>query len=217
MPVDTREDGNFRLHKVGPLGAFGNNAYIIADDYSKEAVLVDMPAQSEQSLAVIRDNDYRVKAVLLTHSHGDHWQDYQLVKSSLEAPVMAHEAERGVLGDRIDTTVEDGQEISVGPYFLKAIHTPGHTPGSTCFVVQRYLISGDTLFPGGPGRTNSPQDLRQTIESITSKLLQLPDETEVLPGHGDDGSIGDSKREYSVFAGKEHPADLHGDVTWEGS
>jgi hydroxyacylglutathione hydrolase len=215
--MKTREDGDLRLHKVGPLGAFANNAYVIADERSKEAILVDMPAQSEQALAVIRENGYRIKTVLLTHSHRDHWTDSSLVKSSIEAPVIAHEAERPVLGDVMDAAVEDGQEITVGPYVLHAIHTPGHTPGSTCYLVQRYLISGDTLFPGGPGRTNSPADLRQSIDSITSRLLTLPDETEVLPGHGDDGVIGDSKREYAVFAGKEHPPDLCGDVTWEGS
>ena len=71
--METREDGNLRLVKLGPLGPFANNAYVIADTASKEAVLVDMPAESEQALAVIRDEGYRVKAILATHSHGDHW------------------------------------------------------------------------------------------------------------------------------------------------
>ena len=81
-----------------------------------------------------------MKAILLTHSHGDHWADYDLVTSAIGAPVMAHEAERGVLGNRIHKPVEDGQEIAVGQFAMRAIHTPGHTPGSTCFTVGRYLL-----------------------------------------------------------------------------
>lgn len=214
--METREDGALRVVKVGPLGSFANNAYVIADDFSKEAVLVDMPSESAQALAVIRDNGFRVKTVLLTHSHPDHWMDYDLVKSSLDAPVMAHEAERGVLGHRIDAPVADGQEISVGPYLIHAIHTPGHTPGSTCFLVQRYLFSGDALFPGGPGRTRTPDDLRQSVDSVRSRLMTLDDNIEICPGHGDNGTIADSKREFAVFEKREKPEDLCGDVTWEG-
>ncbi|MCH7810062.1 MAG: MBL fold metallo-hydrolase, partial [Chloroflexi bacterium] len=81
----------------------------------------------------------------------------------------------------------------------------------------KFLFSGDTLFPGGPGRTNSPADLQQSIQSITSVLFALPDETEVLPGHGDGTTIGEAKKEYAVFADKEHPADLCGDVNWAQS
>jgi glyoxylase-like metal-dependent hydrolase (beta-lactamase superfamily II) len=215
--METRENGNLRLYKLGPLGAFANNAYVIADAASKEAVLVDMPSDSAQALAVIRDNGHRVKAILLTHSHADHWADYDLVRSSVDAPVMAHPEERGVLGDRIDAPLADGQEITIGPFVMQALHTPGHTPGSTCFLVQRYLISGDTLFPGGPGRTRTPADLQQTIDSITSRLHPMPEDTEVFPGHGDNTTIGSSKKEYEIFASRQHPADLCGDVTWEGS
>ena len=215
--MDEIKQGNFRLIKIGPLGPFDNNAYIVADEESKDAFLVDMPSGSEKSLHLISERGYDVKAILLTHSHGDHWADYSLVKNALEAPVMAHPDERGVLGDRIDAPLAHGQELEVGPFIVTALHTPGHTPGSTCFVTGKHLLSGDTLFPGGPGRSGSPEDLAQMIDSIESHLLELPDDTDVLPGHGDNGRIGDSKREYAVFAGKEHAAGLCGDVTWEGS
>jgi glyoxylase-like metal-dependent hydrolase (beta-lactamase superfamily II) len=102
---------------------------------------------------------------------------------------------------------------------VRVIHTPGHTPGSICLLVPSrdggdILISGDTLFPGGPGRSDSPEALRQMIASITSRLLVLPEDTAVYPGHGDNTTIADAKREYAVYASKEHPADQHGDVTW---
>jgi phosphoribosyl 1,2-cyclic phosphodiesterase len=127
-------------------------------------VIVDMPSGSAPVVAAAHDWD--VKAILLTHSHGDHWADYDVVTSAISAPVMAHEAERGVLGNRIHKPVEDGREITVGQFTVRAIHTPGHTPGSTCFVVGRFLFSGDTLFPGGPGRTQTPANFQQTVESI---------------------------------------------------
>lgn len=215
--METRQDGDLKIVKVGPLGAFANNAYVIADNAAKEAVLIDMPADSGQALAVIKNSGYRAKAVLLTHSHPDHWMDYQVVKKALEAPVLAHEAERSVLGDRIDEAVEDNQVIRVGRYEIKALHTPGHTPGSICFVVNRYLFSGDALFPGGPGRTRTPADLQQAVRSVKERLLALPDDTEVFPGHGDNGLIGATRREVAVFDSREHDPALCGDVTWEGS
>lgn len=216
LNVRTYDDGLLRVMHFGPLGSFANNAYIIGDDTSKEAIIVDMPGGSAEVLTAVKQGGWRVKAILLTHSHGDHWMDYDLVKRDTQAPVLAHEAERGVLGDRIDSPVADGQEISVGPFSILAIHTPGHTPGSTCFAVGRFLFSGDTLFPGGPGRTQTPANLQQSIKSITTSLYALPDETQVLTGHGDGTTIGSSKKEYAAFAAREHPADLCGDVTWAG-
>jgi glyoxylase-like metal-dependent hydrolase (beta-lactamase superfamily II) len=99
---------------------------------------------------------------------------------------------------------------------VRIIHTPGHTPGSICLLVDGVLISGDTLFPGGPGRSDSPAALQEMIASITSRLLTLPEATAVYPGHGDNTTIADARREYAVFASRQHAADLCGDVTWGG-
>ena len=213
--METHADGDLRLIRFGPLGSFANNAYVLGDQSSREAVLVDMPAGSGEVVAAIQQDGWHVKAILLTHSHPDHWADYDLVRAAIDAPVMANAAEQIIPGEKVDLPLDDGQEVSVGPFNARASHTPGHTPGSTCLLVRRYLLSGDVLFPGGPGRTQTPADLRQTIESIT-KLLVLPDNTEVFPGHGDGTTIGQSKREYAGFASREHPADLCGDVTWAG-
>jgi glyoxylase-like metal-dependent hydrolase (beta-lactamase superfamily II) len=117
--------------------------------------------------------------------------------------------------EHIDVPLADGQELTVGKVSVRVIHTPGHTPGSVCFLVGSYLIAGDILFRGGLGHSDTPEDLQQTIRSIIQRLYVLPDATLVLPGHGDDTTIGASRREYAVFASRPHPPDLCGDVLWE--
>ncbi len=209
------EDDTLRLVKLGPLGPFENNVYLIQDRASGDAIVVDAPQDGERILEALDGG--AVQRILVTHRHGDHWLSIDTLKSKTGAPVACHEADRERYAAKVDSAIGDGEEIAIGSLRVRAIHTPGHTPGSTCFLVGNHLLSGDTLFPGGPGRSDSPADLQQAIRSITSKLLVLPEEIAFHPGHGDDGTIGQSKREYAVFASKEHPADLCGDVTWEGS
>ena len=209
------EDGSLSLTRVGPLGSFANNAYVIADRGAGEAIVVDMPSQSETTLEAV--GGLRVLAVLLTHTHPDHWAEYEKVKAATGAPVYCHPAEVLMPADRIDRPLTDGDRLAAGSLSLTVIHTPGHTPGSCCFLIGRYLISGDTLFPGGPGHSNSPEELQQTIASIRERLYTLPDDTIVLPGHGEGTTIGRSREEYAVYASRTHAADLCGDVTWESA
>ena len=96
--------------------------------------------------------------------------------------------------------------------------TPGHTDGASCFLVGKHLFSGDTLFPGGPGKTRSPEALATILENITSKLLTLPDDVLVYPGHGDDTTVAEARRRHAVYASKDHPAELFGDIDcWRAS
>ena len=213
--MDVYGDGNLTVMRFGPLGSFANNAYIIADEASSEALVIDMPSGSEEVIAAAQELD--VKGIILTHTHHDHWMDYDLVKGALGAPIICHPAELILPAERVDELLMDDDVLAAGEVRVRALHTPGHTPGSTCLLAGKFLFSGDTLFPGGPGRTNSPADLQQSIESITSTLFALPDETDVLPGHGDGTTIGEAKKEYAAFAAREHPADLCGDVAWAES
>jgi glyoxylase-like metal-dependent hydrolase (beta-lactamase superfamily II) len=100
---------------------------------------------------------------------------------------------------------------------VRVLHTPGHTPGSICLLANGALLSGDTLFPGGPGYSRDHAALAQEILSITGRLYRLPDDTLVLPGHGEGTTIGVSRAEHAAFAARDHPDDLHGDVLWASS
>ncbi len=212
--MEVIEDGRFTLLKFGPLGPFANNAYLIADRRAGECVIVDAPAGGEAVLQGV--GEARVNAILMTHRHGDHWAAIDALKRATGAPVLCHPADAERYAGKVDGHLADGQELAVGAIRVRVLHTPGHTPGSVCFLVDGHLISGDTLFPGGPGRSDTPDALRQEIASIVEKLLPLPEDTRVHPGHGDGTTIGAARREYAIFASREHPADLCGDVTWEG-
>jgi glyoxylase-like metal-dependent hydrolase (beta-lactamase superfamily II) len=110
--------------------------------------------------------------------------------------------------------LNDGDVIRLGELEFTVLHTPGHTPGSLCFKVGPYLISGDTIFPGGPGKTGSGDDFRQIIKSITERIFILPDDTQIYPGHGDSTVLKKEEEEFAVFASRPHAEDLHGDVLW---
>jgi glyoxylase-like metal-dependent hydrolase (beta-lactamase superfamily II) len=210
MPLD--------VIKVGPLGPYANNVYIIVDRASKQSLFVDAPFESAKALDAAKGTD--VQRIVVTHRHGDHWANIDDVKAATGAPVYCHDGDREPYAAKVDGTVADGDEIAVGDARVRVLHTPGHTPGSICLFFKSAdgpaLISGDTLFPGGPGRSDSPEALRQMVDSIKSRLLPLPEATHVYPGHGDDTTIGVSRQEVAVFDSRPRAADLHGDVTWSG-
>ena len=204
--------------KVGPLGPYANNAYIIVDRKTKQSIFVDAPIDSEQAIAKAKGTD--VQMIIVTHRHGDHWANIDLVKKKLGAPVFCHEADRAPYKDKVFDVLGDGDEIPIGDTRVKIIHTPGHTPGSICLLVETatgpVLMSGDTLFPGGPGRSDKAADLLEMVGSIEKKLLPLDEATAVYPGHGDNTTIEIARLEHAVFTARPHAADLHGDVTWAG-
>jgi glyoxylase-like metal-dependent hydrolase (beta-lactamase superfamily II) len=210
--MELHREGDYQILKIGPLGPYDNNAYIISDTAAKKSIIVDMPADSRQVVDAI--GELHVESIIATHWHPDHWADYDLVRSTTGAPVFVYENEVRVPAERIDGRLRDGQEIQLGGVRLQVIHTPGHTPGSICIRAGRVLISGDTLFNGGPGRTAAPEDLQTELRSIVEHLLALPPETIVWPGHGVGTTIADSVSGYGEFNSRSHAPDLHGDVTW---
>ena len=210
MPVHVQTE-RFRIHKV-VASQYGNNAYVIVCKATGESVIVDTPQEAAKVIAEARGT--RVRAILITHQHADHLEGFEQVKEATKAAAAIHYEDAAAMPGKPDFYLTDGDIIPVGHLALQVIHTPGHTPGATCLLLEDHLFTGDTLFPGGPGRTSSNAELRQSIESITKKLYRLPDDTRVYPGHGDDTTIGQSKAEYAVFASKQHASDLSGDVVW---
>jgi len=205
------KDDNLKIHKV-ECGPYGNNAYLVICNETNQSILIDTPAEPEEIIKIALDTD--VKYILITHNHMDHLLGFEDVTSALPVEVNIGRLDSDAIDYPKVTLLDDGDEISFGKLKAKAIFTPGHTDGSTCFVIETHLFTGDTLFPGGPGKSRSPEHLGQIIDGITKKLFPLGDSLNIYPGHGPDGKMQKSKEDYEIFSSREHPAELYGDVEW---
>ena len=174
------------------VGPYDNRVYILSCPETKKAVVID--AADEADRIIDACDGLKVQAILTTHGHSDHIQAVDRVKAAFDAPFLLHPADREIAGRSFDGPLEDGQEYQVGTINLHVIHTPGHTPGSVCFVVEPVIFSGDTLFPGGPGATRWPySSFGQIMNSVEQKLMAYPDPTVVYPGHGTETTIGNER------------------------
>ena len=178
-------------------------------------MLVDVPSEASKILKALKETN--PKYILITHNHMDHLGALTEIKSKLRIPIGAHRLDAKGLPLQPEILLEDGEEVLYGKTTLKVLHTPGHTPGSLSFLIGRYLIAGDTIFPGGPGKTRSPADLKLIIESISSKIFVLPNDTAIYPGHGDSTVLRKEREEFAIFSSRSHDPNLFGDVLWLSS
>lgn len=182
------ETADVRIDKL-VVGPFENNVFIVRDKAGGEAVLLDAANEHELLIEVSRATG--VRRVLTTHGHWDHIQAVTAVRDAgIDVGIAEQDA---AMLPAYDFTLPDDDVISVGALTLRTIHTPGHTRGSTCFLLEDHPIvfSGDTLFPGGPGNTSTTgASFPDIIQSIDRRLLTLPSATLVFPGHGLDTTIG---------------------------
>ena len=178
------------------VGDMENNTYLLEDPATHDAILVDGCFDAPAILAAIEGA--RVVVMVQTHGHFDHVQALAELKEELRVPVYAHPGEEYPIP--IDRDLRDNETIGFGHKEARVLHTPGHTPGGICLLVGKHLISGDTLFPGGPGNTfEDPVAFGTIITSIKDKLFVLPDDTRVYPGHGDDTTIGAEKPHFGEW------------------
>jgi len=212
--VTVVKDDKIEIERL-QLGPFGTNAYVLICRQTKESVLVDAPGEASKISKILQDTSPRY--ILLTHSHIDHVGALGELRLKAGISLAAHPADGRNLPSSPETQLKDGDSVLFGNIRLEVLHIPGHTPGSLCFVTDKYLIAGDTLFPGGPGKTGSPAAFKQIVESITSKIFPLDDDTQVYPGHGDPTVLKKEKDEFAAFSSRSHSPNLCGDVLWLSS
>ena len=195
------------------LGNFATNTYIVCDE-DLNAVIIDPAAEAKKIISTIEKNNLKPKFVILTHGHPDHVGALYELKEKYNLKVYINEKDQEMLqtnstyfGPMVgleirdvkgDFYLKDGQELSLGDLKFKIIETPGHTKGGVCILIENILFSGDTLFLGSMGRTDFPGGDEKEIFSSLKKLMQLPDETIVLPGHGPKTTIG-YERKYNPY------------------
>jgi glyoxylase-like metal-dependent hydrolase (beta-lactamase superfamily II) len=192
-PADVRETAALRLTKVS-VGPMDNNAYLLECRETGERCLVDAADDAATLLALLGDG--RLEQVVTTHRHADHWQALAEVVEATGARTAAGQADTEAIPVPTDVPLADGDRIQVGQVTLEVISLVGHTPGSVALLREDaeghpHLFTGDSLFPGGVGKTSGPDTFSTLVDDVEHKLFdRLPDDTWFYPGHGRDSTLG---------------------------
>jgi hydroxyacylglutathione hydrolase len=208
------------IHEILPVGPLQCNCSIIGDEATHDAMVIDPGDDIADILALIAKHNLQVKQIVITHAHIDHVGGAMKLRAATGAPILLNQNDSALLKMldvqaawlgmappgkvEIDQSVGDSDKVHAGPLTAQVLHTPGHTEGSIClyFPLQKKLIAGDTLFAGSIGRTDLPGgSFDKIIRSLHEKVLALPDDTIVVPGHGPLTSIGE-ERESNPFLKK---------------
>jgi hydroxyacylglutathione hydrolase len=213
-------DHEIMIHEILPVGPLQCNCSIVGDEFSREAMVIDPGDDIADILALIQKHNLTVKHIVITHAHIDHVGGAMKLREATGAPILLNQNDHGLLKMldvqaawigvetpgkvEIDENVNDLQTVQAGSLIANVMHTPGHTEGSIClyFPAQKKLIAGDTLFAGSIGRTDLPGgSFDKIMRSLQEKVMALPDETVVVPGHGQLTTIG-NEREMNPFLKK---------------
>jgi glyoxylase-like metal-dependent hydrolase (beta-lactamase superfamily II) len=194
-PKDVRRLPGLTIAKLA-VGPMDNNAYLLRCPSTGEGLLIDAANEASRLRELIEFDGPPVSAVLTTHRHPDHWQALAEVVQAADAAVYAGDPDADELPVAVDERLNHGDTITVGDVSLEIIALRGHTPGSVAVLYRDprgtpHLFTGDSLFPGGPGRTTNPEDFGSLMDDLESRVFDtFPDETWFYPGHGNDSTLG---------------------------
>lgn len=192
-PADVQPAGDLLITKIA-VGEMNNNAYLLRCVLTGEQILIDAANEYDRLLELVGSDG--LARVVTTHRHGDHWQALATVVDRTGAETVAGEQDADELPVPVDVRVQTGSRVRVGSCELEVIELVGHTPGSIALAYDDpegivHLFTGDSLFPGGPGRTTTPEDFTSLMDDLESKIFAAyPDDTRVYPGHGFDTTLG---------------------------
>ncbi len=205
------------IHEILPVGPLQCNCSVIGDESSREAIVIDPGDDIEDVLALLRKHHLHIKQIVITHAHIDHVGGAMKLRTATGAPILLNQNDYALLKMldvqaawigvatpekvEIDQNLRDADLVKAGSLAAQVLHTPGHTEGSVClyFPAEKKLIAGDTLFAGSIGRTDLPGgSYEKILHSLHNRVLALPDETVVVPGHGPITTIGE-ERESNPF------------------
>jgi len=205
------------IHEILPVGPLCCNCSVIGDEVTREAMVIDPGDDIEDVLALVRKHNLQVKQIVITHAHIDHVGGAMKLRAATGAPILLNQNDYALLKMldvqaawigmqnpgkvEIDHSVGQADTVAVGSLAANVMHTPGHTEGSVClyFPLEKKLIAGDTLFAGSIGRTDLPGgSFEKIMNSLHEKVMALPDDTVVVPGHGELTTIGE-ERESNPF------------------
>jgi len=198
-----------------PVGMLGANCYLVGCEETREAVVVDPGDEAARILERIKKLNLKVRFIILTHGHADHIGALGEVREATGAKVLIHKEDADTLtspGKNLslltgasmkfkaaDRLLEDGDVIEIGKLKAEVMHTPGHTPGGICLKIGNVVFTGDTLFAGSVGRSDFPGGSHgQLINSIKEKLMMLPGDTKIYPGHGPASTV-DYEKKHNYF------------------
>ena len=218
------ENENYKIEYF-VSGFLSNNSYLISSKKSGHATIIDVPENPRDLLSKIQRNKIdkslnqeKIK-VIITHGHYDHIEGLDLLLDRIGTICISIGLKdaRYITNSENLLPIKKDDSIINGDITIKSLITPGHTEGSICLLFEpnddsKFLFTGDTLFPGGPGKTSSSLNFESIYNSIKNKIYALPEDTKILPGHGKFTDIRESKREFKNFKIKSH---IFGDVTWE--
>lgn len=192
------------------VGSLDTNCYILGDEDTGEAMVIDPGAEGEKILDLLNKLDLEIKYIINTHGHHDHIGANEFLMENSEAELLIHRddaehlvnpeynlsffSQENITGPEADRCLVEGEQVECGVWDLEVLHTPGHTPGGIILLGNGKLFAGDTLFAMGVGRTDFPNGSRQKLmNSIQEKIIPLTDDLEVYPGHGPTGGLGEIK------------------------